>query len=199
MEKAPGTPPVIQRQPISRNATEGGHATLAVLVQAKTGVSCQWWRNGQVVTNNQRIAGATNFVLNIDPVLTNDTGSYVAVVSSGGGAVTSRVATLNVSRIGFGSTPTGATGAVLTLTGQVGDVYRIELSSNFGPWSTNGYATNFQGQARFTARWNNDGTFKQLRFTVDRILPVLYPGARRRTLRRSKLCRVPAWCARTES
>jgi hypothetical protein len=175
--KDTGTLPVIDQQPIGRTVTEGGSVALSVLAHATVPVSCQWWRGEQPVTNSTRLTGATNFVLSIDPAVTNstDTGAYSAVLTSSGGSVTSVVVSLVVSQLLFQAAPMGGTGVLMTIFGQPGDVYRVEVSVNFGPYLTNGYTTNLTGQALFLDR-DTTGGFRRLRARLDQMLPVLYPG-----------------------
>lgn len=174
---AGGTPPVIDEQPIGRTATAGGHVTLSVLAHGTAPLAFQWFANfgDTPLTNSARLTGATNAVLNIDPALTSDSSQYSVLVSSTNGSVFSTYAGVVVNPLltQFGNT--GATGAVVVLTGQVGDVYRVELNVNFTGYKTNGYATNLSGSVSYTVQWPNDQLFRQLRVAVDRMLPVLYP------------------------
>jgi hypothetical protein len=173
--KAEGSGPGIVEQPIGRIATEGGHATLSLSVTGAAPLIYQWWKNDQLLTNSARVTGATDAVLNIDPVQVADTGSYFAIVTNAGGAVTSAPASLVVSQLVFQFTPVGGGTGLVTVLGQIGDVYRIEVSLNFGPFLTNGYATNVTGRAQYVDR-DTGGGFRQLRVRWDRMLPTLYSG-----------------------
>jgi hypothetical protein len=174
--KAPGDPPIIRTQPIARNVSEGGHAALAVLLAENAPpLWHQWWRNEQPLAANDRVSGTTNFVLNIDTVQIADSGNYFIIVSNTAGAVTSAVVSLVVSQVVFTFTPVGGTGAWLNISGQIGDVYRIEVNTNFSGYRTNGYATNVHGQAQYFDYDPGTG-FRQIRARFDRMLPVLYPG-----------------------
>ena len=174
--KAPGDPPVIKSQPIARPVTDGGHAALAVqLTDNAPPVWFQWWRNDQLLAADGRASGVTNFVLNIDPVQLTDAGHYFVIVSNTAGAVTSAVVSLVVSQVVFTFTPVGGTGAWLNISGQIGDVYRIEVNTNFTGYRTNGYATNVSGQARYFDHDPGTG-FRQIRARFNHMLPVLYPG-----------------------
>ena len=174
--KAPGDPPVIRTQPIARNVSEGGHVAFAVLLaENNPPLWYQWWRNEQPLAANGRLSGTTNFVLNIDPVQIADSGNYFIIVSNTAGAVTSAVVSLVVSQVVFTFTPVGGTGAWLNISGQIGDVYRIEVNTNFTGYRTNGYATNASGQAQYFDHDPGTG-FRQIRVRFDRMLPVLYPG-----------------------
>ena len=77
-----------------------------------------------------------------------------------------------LSQLLFQVTPLGSTGALMTLLGQPGDVYRIEVSVNFGPWLTNGFTTNYSGRATFVDNAGGGG-FRNLRARFERLLPVL--------------------------
>src|SRR4051812_16065152 len=78
--RATGTPPVIDEQPIGRTVTEGGFAAFSVLAHGPAPMSYQWWKGSQLLTNDTRVSGATNLVLNIDPVQLSDATNYFAVV-----------------------------------------------------------------------------------------------------------------------
>jgi len=173
--KAGGEVPIIDEQPIGRNATEGGHATLSVLAHGTAALTYQWRKGSEALTNSARVTGATNAVLNIDPVLRADTSNYAVVVTAGTASVTSAPVSLVVSQLVISApVPTG-TGAVIHLYGQIGDVYRVELSVNFGAsWTTNGYATNRTGH---TEHFDNGvgGGIRQFRAAFERMMPVIYP------------------------
>lgn len=173
--KAGTDAPVIDEQPIGRVATAGGHVTLSVLAHGTAPLRFQWFTNNhaQAITNSARLGGATNSVLNIDPAFTTDSGGYSVVVSNGGGSVTSVVAGVTVNSLLVAPTVTGTTGVIVQLTGQIGDVYRMELNENFTGYKTNGYATNRRGTVSYPYRWPNDSTFRQRREAVDQALPVL--------------------------
>jgi len=172
-----GTPrPTINDQPTGRTVTEGSPFALSVLASGSA-LTFQWWKGGQPVTNSTRLSGATNAVLGITPVQLADAGDYSVVVTNAGGAVTSSVASLVVTQLVFAVTALGSTGALVTVPGQVGDVYRVEVSVNFGPWLTNGFATNTSGFGYFTDH-NTGGGFRNLRVRYERLLPVMYPPLR---------------------
>lgn len=174
LSQAGGTPPVIDEQPIGRIITEGNSAAFSVLAHAAAPMSFQWLSNGVAMANTARLSGATNFVLNFDPVLTNDPAGYSVVVSSSGGAITSRVVSLVVSQTLFSTTVLGSTGFAMTVIGQVGDVYRAESNTNFTGFKTNGYITNVSGVAQYTFVSAGQGVFLSFRARFDRALPVLY-------------------------
>jgi hypothetical protein len=171
--KAGGTAPVIDEQPISRVATEGGPVSFFVAAHANAAMTFEWRKGTQALTNDSRVSGATNSVLNIDPAQTSDTTNYTVVVTASGLSVTSAPVSLVVSQLVAPQFPTGSTGTVINAYGQIGDVYRVEINANFSGYQTNGYTTNRTGVATYTARWPSDGVFRQVRTRYDRLLPVL--------------------------
>ena len=173
--KAEGGAPGMVEQPISRIATESNQVTFSLSVTGAAPLVYQWWKNDQPLTNSARVTGATGAVLNIDPVQIADTATYLAIVTNASGAVTSTPVSLVASQLLFQITPMGGTGALVTMLGQIGDVYRIEVSVDFAPFVTNGYATNITGRTEFFDR-NTGGFFRNIRARFDRMLPVLYPG-----------------------
>ena len=172
MPKGGEPPPVIDDQPIGRTVTAGGYLALSVVAQSATAIT-QWWKDGKPLTNNTRVTGVTNPVLIINPVTNTDAGAYGAVVTTSGGSLASAIVPVVVNEILVQITPV-LTNALMTLYGQPGDVYRVEVNVNFGGWRTNGYATNFTGSAQFLDV-NTSGGFRQLRAKFDRLLPVLFP------------------------
>ena len=166
-------PPIIDEQPIGRVATEGSPVALSFLAHGTGTLTYQWWKGTTALTNNARITSVTNAVLSIVPCLTNDIGDYSAVVTLSGSAVTSSIVSLVISQMVVGLTSTG-TGAVVSVIGQPGDVYRFEVSTNFFPYTTNGFATNRTGRAQFIDV-DPGGGFRRLRVGYERLLPVIYP------------------------
>lgn len=168
----PGSPGIAE-QPIGRTATASNQVTFSLSVTGAVPLMYQWWRGDTLLTNNARVTGATGAVLNIDRLELTDAGNYFAIVTNTAGAVTSAPVSLVVSQLLFQFTPMGGTGALINLFGQIGDVYRIEVSVNFGPYLTNGYATNFNGVASYFDR-DPGGGFRQVRARFDQMLPRLY-------------------------
>jgi fructan beta-fructosidase len=82
--------PTIVTQPVAVTAALGGTASLFVTAAGIGPLFYQWYYNGTA------IAGATNYALNIFPVITTNA-SYYAVVSNVSGSVTSSVAPLTVN------------------------------------------------------------------------------------------------------
>lgn len=172
--KAGGIAPGLTVQPIGRIASADGHVALSINATGQPPLSVQWFRNQQLVTNDARVTGADQFVLNLDPVLTNDTGNYFAIVTNSSGAATSAVAAVTVNPIGVNFTVVPGIGLRLRINSRVGDVCRVETSNTGNaPWATNGYATNFTGSASYFFIFASGGGF--LRVVFDHMLPVLAP------------------------
>ncbi|MBI3850257.1 MAG: DNRLRE domain-containing protein [Verrucomicrobia bacterium] len=83
-------PPGISVQPRSQTVSEGDTVTNTVQATGTPPLSYQWQFN----TND--IPGATNSVLVLPNVQTNDTGFYTVIVRNSAGSVVSQPATLNV-------------------------------------------------------------------------------------------------------
>jgi pectinesterase len=86
----PAMAPIILSQPESIKANKGQAASFEVAVAAIPEASCQWFRNGQV------ISGATDAVLNIKAVSAADAGKYSVTVKNHSGSITSREAALTI-------------------------------------------------------------------------------------------------------
>lgn len=82
--------PVITASPLPQSVTEGAAATFSVAASG-TGLAYQWQRNG---TN---ISGATSASYTFTPLLVDSGAQFRAVVSNGGGSVTSAAAALTVT------------------------------------------------------------------------------------------------------
>ena len=168
---APGDPPLILDQPIGRVASAGGHVALSVAVDG-TSLHYQWFKDGQLLANDTNIFGATTNVLNIDPAGTNLSGAYSVIITNTAGASTSKVASITVNQIQVNGTVQGNTGLLMRILGPRGDVYRIETGPFGPPWSTNGYATNYTGEARYLFLFaTGQGSIRVL---FDHMLPILY-------------------------
>ena len=83
-------PPVITGQPQNQTVPAGGTATFSVAATGTAPLGYQWRKNGG------NLGGATNALLSVANVSTNDTGSYSVVVSNPGGSTTSSNALLTV-------------------------------------------------------------------------------------------------------
>ncbi len=171
---ASDSPPVIDEQPIGRVVSAGGHVTLSVLAHATGPMAFQWRKNGQALTNDNRISGVATSVLNIDPVQTNDTGSFSVMVTNtgAGGSVTSTTVSVMANLIAVQATVQGNTALVMRIFGPIGDVYRLETGPFGPPWRTNGFTTNYTGVAPyFFLLSSNQGS---IRAVFDHMRPILY-------------------------
>jgi uncharacterized repeat protein (TIGR03803 family) len=92
----PPTPPVITAQPQSLMITASNTASFSVTASGTTPLSYQWRKDGTNLVNGGRISGATSNVLTITGALTNDTGSYLVVVTNAYGQAVSSNAVLRV-------------------------------------------------------------------------------------------------------
>ena len=87
----PPAPPAITSQPQSVTVTAGSPASFTVVASSTGALSYQWSKN------NVAIAGATSATHLFATTAVTDGGSYVLVVSSTGGSVTSAAAVLTVN------------------------------------------------------------------------------------------------------
>lgn len=84
-------PPSITTQPLSQTVTAGANVTLSVAATGTAPLSFQWQRDGA------NIGGATGASLTLSSVTTNQSGSYLCVVTNVAGSATSSAATLAVN------------------------------------------------------------------------------------------------------
>ena len=127
----PGSP-VITNQPGQVSVAPGATATFTVGVQDTTGVSYQWQHA------NGNISDATNSTLTVSNVAAADVGHYRVLVSNSNGSVYSSDGILTI--VTFDINP------VTSITGKVGDTYRVDYttslsSPNWIPLSTNKLTT----------------------------------------------------------
>ena len=88
---------VTASQPQSQTTFAGYSTTLTVSPSGGTlPLSYQWYFNGTALSDMGEYTGTGSSALTINPVSTNDAGSYQVVVSNGGGSITSAVATVSV-------------------------------------------------------------------------------------------------------
>ena len=172
--KAVGDPPVIDEQPIGRVVSEGGHATLLVVAHGTAPLSYRWTRNGVELPTDPHITGNAGPVLNIDPLGTNDTALYQAIITNSAGTNVSSLALIQVIPIALGLSVQGGTGLLAHVFSQRAEVCRIEsANSTTGPWVTNACATNLFGTAPAVfLPFAGLGNFLRARF--DHLLPTLY-------------------------
>ena len=174
--KAVGDPPAIDEQPIGRVVSEGGHAALLVVAHGTEPLSYHWMRNGTELPTDPHITGNAGPVLNIDPLLTNDTAFYQVIVANSAGTNSSTPAFIEVTPIALGLSVQGGTGLLVHVFSQRAEVCRIEsANSTTGPWVTNVYATNLFGPPpAVSLPFAGLGNFLRARF--DHLLPTLYPN-----------------------
>ena len=73
-------PPIILIQPTNMTAFTENTACLNVLAQGLTPLRYQWRQNGIDLENNTRITGATDRMLTISNIQTNDAGIYSVLI-----------------------------------------------------------------------------------------------------------------------
>ncbi len=88
-------PPAVAAHPESQSVIPGAGATFIVDTGDGSGLSFQWFRDGDA------LAGATNPILNLENIRVVDEGDYSVRVSNSSGTVTSEVASLSVLASGF--------------------------------------------------------------------------------------------------
>ncbi|EEF60409.1 virginiamycin B lyase family protein [Pedosphaera parvula] len=127
--------PVLLSEPLSQTVDLGTNVSFSATAAGAAPLTYQWLFNG---TN---IGGATQSSFVITNVQTNNAGNYSIVVTNAFGSITSSNALLNViippiavpvlfSKIQ--RLPGGDTG--LTLSGQAGDKYEVDGSTNLANW-----------------------------------------------------------------
>ena len=117
-------PPSITQQPQTQTVLVGSAATFTVGVTGTAPLSYQWRRNGI------NIGGATSSILVINNVQTQNAGSYTVRITNAVGSVTSNPATLTVASGQFSAVMVGANGVQLTVQGEAGANYAIDVSSD---------------------------------------------------------------------
>lgn len=90
-------PPMIQKQPASLYVVQSREAQLMVTASGAPPVSYQWFFNNAPLADGGRINGTASATLSIQSSQLADVGNYFVVVSNPYGAVTSSVASLNLS------------------------------------------------------------------------------------------------------
>jgi hypothetical protein len=143
-------PPTITTQPLSQVAPAGTNVTFTVSAVGASPLTYQWRCDGAVMP------GATNAVLLLSGIQQTNAANYTVRVGNPIGSVTSVVATLSVT--------TGNTSNLLkilsvvlppnqqsqvTVGGNIGERYSIEVSSNLINWMVVGNVTNVTGAALF--------------------------------------------------
>ncbi len=132
-------PPTITVQPQDQLVMPASNVSFTVAATGPGTLSYRWSFNGAPMSDGGRISGTTFPALDINSVMTNDTGSYSVVVSNEFGAVTSSVATLKVLE----PTTNNYTNIIVLISDDqrwdsVGVVQREMGVSGRFPWFTNG-------------------------------------------------------------
>jgi hypothetical protein len=122
---APPGSPEITTQPAHLSVSAGTNATFSVVVANPTGVSYQWQRYNTNLSNGGNITGANTANLTVSGVSAADVGHYRVLVSNSAGSVYSSDATLTITGLNFFP--------VISITGKVGDTYRIDYSTQASP------------------------------------------------------------------
>lgn len=119
----PGSP-VITAQPSPTTVAPGGTATLTVTATGATGY--QWQLYGTNLSNVPgHISGATSATLTITGAGAGDVGHYRVLVSNSSGGVYSTDAPLALDTLSFFP--------VISLSGKIGDTYRVDYSTAVAP------------------------------------------------------------------
>ena len=121
---APGSP-VITNQPNSATPAPGGTASLTVGISNPAGVAYQWQLYNTNLVNGGHISGATGPTLTLTGCSASDVGHYRVLVSNGSGSVYSSDAVVALQNLNFFP--------VITLTGKIGDTYRVDYSTAVAP------------------------------------------------------------------
>jgi hypothetical protein len=123
--EAPAGAPVITNQPSHTSVSPGESATFTVGVSNTLGVTYQWQFFGTNLSNGGNISGVSTPMLTVANASASDVGPYRVRVTNAGGSVTSAEAKLSLLEISLYP--------VLSLTGRIGDTYRIDYSTNLDP------------------------------------------------------------------
>jgi hypothetical protein len=86
-------PPTITSQPAGKSVTIGSAVSFNVLASGAVPFTYRWY------FNESELNGATDYVLTLNNVQTNNSGDYRVIVSNAYGSATSSVATLTVSQL----------------------------------------------------------------------------------------------------
>lgn len=92
-----GAIPAILQQPRGLPVLPGDSVTLSVVAEGGTGpLEYQWFRDGEELSDHDRLSGADSATLEIADLVTEDTGKYQARVTSGNHSLMSEDAILSV-------------------------------------------------------------------------------------------------------
>jgi hypothetical protein len=157
--EAPAGAPAITQQPNHVTVAPGGTATFTVGVANGTGISYQWLLGGTNIADGGNVSGATTSTLTIKNASASDIGRYRVRVTNAGGSVVSNEAALALNAISFYP--------VITITGKVGDTYRVDYSASVTPadWiplSTNKLTTSPQMVVDPSSPMNNSRFYRSV-------------------------------------
>jgi hypothetical protein len=130
----PAGAPVITNGLPYLTVSPGATATFSVGVSDPAGVAYQWMLNGTSLVDGGNISGATSATLIITGVSAADVGHYRAVASNGSGFSTSGSGSLAIADL---SMYPG-----IIITGQTGDIYRVDYAPVSSPTSWTALSTN---------------------------------------------------------
>lgn len=146
--------PAITSQPASTNAYAGANVFFNVSVSGAAPFGYQWRYEGNPISNNSYINGATSPQLTISKIITFDTGLYTVVITNSYGSITSAAANLiviNNPRVAYAENtdgPVGGTIAIPLRIQSLGDEHAINFSILFDPTKfTNPRLTNGSNSA----------------------------------------------------
>ncbi len=128
----PAGSPVITAQPAQTTIAPGGSTNLTVTAVGAT--SYQWQLYNTNLANGGHFSGVTTPTLTIANASASEVGHYRVLVSNGSGSVYSKDATLAL--VGLNFYP------VVTITGKIGDTYRVDYSTSLSPTTWIPYSTN---------------------------------------------------------
>lgn len=131
---APPGSPVITNQPAQVTVSAGATAVFTVGVSNSAGCTYQWQLYNTNLVNGGNVSGATGQTLTITGVSTNYVGHYKVKVTNGFGTTTSKEGTLAI--VGINLYP------VVTISGKVGDTYRVDYATALAPTTWIPFSTN---------------------------------------------------------
>jgi hypothetical protein len=147
-------PPEILAQPESQSVILGSNVTFSVTARGTVPLTYQWRKDGIDLTNGGSISGADSALLTIATAAYSDAGNYSVRIANVAGSTASADASLAVVSevpLEFRSVERLSESAVrLTLAGNPGARYAIEVSSNMTDWSPLVTVTNLAGTVEYT-------------------------------------------------
>jgi hypothetical protein len=132
--EAPAGAPEITQQPGNTTVSPGSTATFSVTLSNLTGATYQWQINGTNISDGGNISGATTSTLSVANASANDIARYRVRITNDGGTVFSSEAALALTAINFYP--------VITITGKIGDTYRVDYSTEIAPATWISLSTN---------------------------------------------------------